>query len=391
MEDATNVPTSIVAVINPPAAVKALEGTYTPLSTLRSIYDECKTESGYTMSNSVFMNGNAIVDAKAITPDQVCATQADAAKKAVIIPIERVVAKVSATIKDDIKAEEDYIVNGTSLKLKTILKGWMPTTLNTSSYLIKRIDASWNLNWTWNSPANLRSYWANSYAPTEYAYYNYTAVEANSGVNAKDQYCLENTTGNTTKLIVAAQVVDEENKAVELMEWRGIKYTKTGLLNYITSFKDIQQYYTSPSKKTYVPLVSNDLQFVAGANSYTVIATLKDEVNVYTKNGDVYETADKSVVNGLLKSYGEIKYWNNGSSYFYVDIQHNGGTGEGSVGIVRNHSYKLAINSVKGLGTPVPDTTIDIIPAKPSDDESYISAEIRVLSWKVVSQTVDLE
>jgi hypothetical protein len=51
----------------------------------------------------------------------------------------------------------------------------------------------------------------------------------------------------------------------------------------------------------------------------------------------------------------------------------------------------VAINGVKGWGTPVYDPEFEVVPVKPTDKETYISAEISVLSWRVVSYDVTLE
>ena len=60
-------------------------------------------------------------------------------------------------------------------------------------------------------------------------------------------------------------------------------------------------------------------------------------------------------------------------------------------GIVRNHIYDIAINSVSGLGTPVLDPEEVIVPQKPTNDETYLGARINILSWRVVKQNIDLE
>lgn len=95
----------------------------------------------------------------------------------------------------------------------------------------------------------------------------------------------------------------------------------------------------------------------------------------------------QETVNASFKNIATFKYWNEGRTYFYTDIEHNGNI----CGIVRNHLYKLTINSITGFGTPVPDPDKEIIPEKPTDDEnSYIAAKVEILSYKVVSQSVDL-
>lgn len=50
----------------------------------------------------------------------------------------------------------------------------------------------------------------------------------------------------------------------------------------------------------------------------------------------------------------------------------------------------MTVKSVTGLGTPVVDVESPIDPEKPVDAKYSIGAEVNILSWKVVSQTVDL-
>ena len=59
--------------------------------------------------------------------------------------------------------------------------------------------------------------------------------------------------------------------------------------------------------------------------------------------------------------------------------------------MIRNHVYKLTVNSINGLGTPIPFKDVkEIIPEIPVETETYISAEIDILAWKIVEQNVDL-
>jgi hypothetical protein len=51
----------------------------------------------------------------------------------------------------------------------------------------------------------------------------------------------------------------------------------------------------------------------------------------------------------------------------------------------------MTVNSLKGFGTPVPNEDKTIIPERPDDDkESFISAEIKILKYRIVEQSVDL-
>jgi hypothetical protein len=78
--------------------------------------------------------------------------------------------------------------------------------------------------------------------------------------------------------------------------------------------------------------------------------------------------------------------YKNGMTYYYTPVRHLGSDGSASeYGVVRNHIYKVNISDISGFGTPVydPDTDIEI-PQRPADTKSYVAAEVRILSWKVV-------
>ena len=47
---------------------------------------------------------------------------------------------------------------------------------------------------------------------------------------------------------------------------------------------------------------------------------------------------------------------------------------------------------MSGLGTPVFDSDIDFnTPERPKDVNSYVAAEVRILSWKVVKNEYNIE
>ena len=146
---------------------------------------------------------------------------------------------------------------------------------------------------------------------------------------------------------------------------------------------------------TYTSIDDTQLKCVAGmtgAESYEVSFQLADGVdtaNWYSFDGATYTPVD---ANAVLATVEPAKIWKDGMTYYYADIKHLGSAGSvGEYGIIRNHSYKIAINGVKGWGTPVYDPTAQVVPVKPTDKETYISAEINVLSWRVVSYDVTLE
>lgn len=146
----------------------------------------------------------------------------------------------------------------------------------------------------------------------------------------------------------------------------------------------------------------------------------------YTDANNATQSLTIDQLNGAIEDIlrGPVKFWNEGQTYFFTEIaqlEETAVVDEKNVkyilpGIIRNHFYKINITSVVGLGTPVPtdpkdpeddpeypevpDPTPDpdpdpdqpIIPETPEDDEiSAIAAQISILKYRVVNQSVDLQ
>ena len=59
---------------------------------------------------------------------------------------------------------------------------------------------------------------------------------------------------------------------------------------------------------------------------------------------------------------------------------------------MRNHIYDANITKLTGLGTPVYNPDEIIYPEKPIDDEeTFIAAQINILSWRIVKNDVELD
>ena len=103
----------------------------------------------------------------------------------------------------------------------------------------------------------------------------------------------------------------------------------------------------------------------------------------------------------LYSTYGVLEKFQTGKAYFNVPLKHvwkahvasNDFDAKsvvlGDYGVVRNHIYNLTINKITGLGTGIGDIEQPIVP--PTDNEQYyISTRLRILRWRMVSQSVDL-
>lgn len=221
--------------------------------------------------------------------------------------------------------------------------------------------------------------------------------------NTPDQVVTNPTTSlNTlTKLIVAAKLVYKDKNGnynpAQVCQYRGLTYLGEDAVK-----KQIVGGFAKYFKKTatgYQSIEASDITFktVPGSSEvkdYEVVATLASNVGeLYVKDGETtYKTVSKDDVNAALaKEEAQVRS-TDGATYYYTPIKHLGEAGKlGEYGIVRNHSYQVTIQNIKGFGTPVYDPKKEIDPMIPSDDNTYLAASIKVLSWRVVSSTVDLD
>lgn len=209
-----------------------------------------------------------------------------------------------------------------------------------------------------------------------------------------------------TKLIVAAKLVYKDGngdyKPAQICQYRGLTYLGEDAVK-----KQIAGSFTQYFKKAsdasgatiYKSLEASDIAFKTAPGSsevknYEVVATLASTVgDLYVKNGEAWtKVPNKDDVNAALaKEEAQVRS-TDGATYYYTPIKHLGDAGKlGEYGIVRNHSYQVTIQNIKGFGTPVYDPKKEIDPMIPSDENTYLAASIKVLSWRVVSSKVDLD
>lgn len=309
-----------------------------------------------------------------------------------------------------------------------VVQGWQVADANGKAEVCKQIDTSWYPGQlgisTWTTSDYHRCFWSKSVPFTSGA-----QEGTNHPVNPKFEdikqslsdefsptpvYTLPNTpdkvitnpttsVNTLTKLIVAAKLVyqdgDGNYKPAQVCQYRGLtllgedavkKHIAGGFAQY---FKKT----TTATGVVYQSIDASDIAFktVSGSSKvkdYEVVATLATSDKLYVKEGDVYNEVSKDDVNAALaKETAQVRS-TDGATYYYTPIKHLGDAGKlGEYGIVRNHSYQVTIQNMKGFGTPVYDPTKVIDPMIPSDDNTYLAASIKVLSWRVVSSKVDLD
>ena len=327
--------------------------------------------------------------------------------------------------------------NATPTKTKypvyAVVQGWQLADANGKAEVCKQINTSWYAGQLgispWTTSDYHRCFWSKSVPFTSGA-----QGGVNQPVNPKFEdiklslsgdfsttpvYTLPNTPtevianpttslNTLTKLIVAANLVYKDKNGeyhpAQVCQYRGLTYLGEEAVKkqIVGGFARYFKKTTTKSVDVYKSIEASDIAFKtvvpgspesSGVKNYEVVATLASTVgDLYVKNGETWTIASKDDINAALaKETAQVRS-TDGATYYYTPIKHLGEAGKlGEYGIVRNHSYQVTIQNIKGFGTPVYDPKKEIDPMIPSDENTYLAASIKVLSWRVVSSKVNLD
>ena len=383
------------------------------------------TSSAFTMSNSVYKNSSDAIVTEQDIEAAVQSTPEAANANPVNIYIERVAAKVNTSIPT---IGTDWTESAGVYKIKVgrtagskdvyaVVKGWGVADGKKLVWMTKNLSTSYTLNFTpWNSDESNfhRSFWANTYDGSGQAVVNsswkqYTTAigtaiytNENTPTVAYDPATIGFYNGNQlSKVLVAAQLVDGSGHPVELCTYRGVEYlsadaVKTQILT------ELQGKFRKNTGGGTADLEASDLQFMTqkslgasaptGMKNYEVTVRLISSLTLEKYESSSWVSATETdLYNVVDKAFAQIR--TSGDAYYYIPISHLGVSENklGAFGVVRNHSYKVTINDMKGFGTPVYDPDEEITPTIPDDEKVYLAAKINVLSWRVVKSTVNLD
>ncbi|MCH5219058.1 MAG: Mfa1 fimbrilin C-terminal domain-containing protein [Muribaculaceae bacterium] len=224
MDEMSEKPAYIVAVINPTANILQNVGSTTPqgvvgmsLKDLRRAianYMPSGEAGSFVMSNSVYADNDVVIDATPINPNCFQPTEDAAKENPVIIYVERVIARVDFGVNMEGATDMDPEAQGTFYKIGSYLVeeydetakknvsheeviyvkflGWNVTTTTNVSRLIKSIDTGWSDQelmgdlTLWNSDNYHRSFWAinppvNGNPGLEFSYGDFGRVDDSTG------------------------------------------------------------------------------------------------------------------------------------------------------------------------------------------------------------------
>ncbi len=420
------------------------------------------TEAGkFTMTNSIYVDGNNVVNATPIAASSVKETKEEALKSPVQIYVEREVAKVNMKAKDGLNKTTDgkicfetpnaeYVLNGVKVSARIVVDGWAANAFNTTSYLVKEVPTSWlvtNPFANWYDEAAKRTFWAqdpNYSGSEEYVFGRTPEGEPGTYKNVKYlswndatqnevdsyNYMYENTTdkasarvnggelANVPTILIAAHVETAKTGAAwerqDIYKFGGLFYTDASLRNYaaeqILKGKLYWEYTTAEGLKK-ASVLPDQVKAKFVANVVDNSGSVKVEVEALTapaegaklmKEGEpasVIESANwaKTVEdilngeNGFNIAKKELVCFKNGMCYYQVPIKHNQTAEDVAYGTVRNHIYELTLSKIAKIGNPVfnPEEKLVLIPGEEKD--YYVSAELKILKWRVITQDVVIE
>lgn len=438
-------PAAIVAIVNPGTvdAATLKNGGTMRLSELRysavgrNFYKKDADNgavSEFVMSNSVYVNAGEDVCASLVAGH--VTTSAETAKaKPVDLYVERVVAKVTA----DVKNSAFELGNGTNWEtdkygtktavgksgdydVYAVIEGWGLANENGKAEVEKQVNKTWTdgtLGFTpWTTADYHRCFWETSVAFDAGTGGNQPVNPTFNQLKAKMQdvlYTLPNTPeskdkianlkdNDLTKFAVAATLRYKDAAGnwhnAEICRYNGVSILGIDNLKRQVALT-FSQYYTSTDATNYTQLSKDDIDFKdpdGTMQQYRVTPTLANDPagtkKYYTKTTTgttpTFREVNKADVLAAIEAdKAEIR--RDGRAYYYVPIKHIGGSGElAEYGIVRNHFYKITLTGIKGFGTPVydPDKVVD--PIVPTYENTYLAARVQVLQWRVVNQNASL-
>ena len=300
----------------------------------------------------------------------------------------------------------------------------------------------WGMSYNWETGTYPAGYTPGTTEETNNTlnYFSWNAMKNNAVGTA--QYCAENTNsgsylneGNFHSIITEALLQAEiytENEAKEIVATELIRYNNTlytkeiyvkqALLNLGKTWWTIADDEETTDKVEYRSLADTDVEYLnygngIGALKLTEAAAALDWYSTENPSKEEEPTAIEDIDEELADDIVKAEIYKDGMMYYNIPIEHlRGGkfeyvsttdkpvTGDGSAdtepedirvneadyGVVRNHYYNITVNKIENLGNAVLDPDEIIIPIDKNNTTYYVGANISILAWKVVNQSVDL-
>lgn len=348
--------------------------------------------------------------------------------------VERIVAKVSMDVKDDI-VNSDQTPSQTGTTIVNIgseaydgdyveLQGWVLNVTNKSTKLVRDVEdfSTWmgytssnqnkrfvesaavktgaqkfRINWAIDgnydgsgySAATAFNTWSDTNQPT--------AWETKFTDNGDVAYCFENTSDVTN--------MNQDQTTSVLIKG---KYTRVTESEDENGFFIVGEQAGALIESQFIDLIKAEVPAVAektitiNPNAVGGYYNVSDKTDRLLSNLLTVTDYSGTDLSSVVASIGTVKYYKNNETYYYTtlirhfdenetplvgDEEYSAAKHLGRYGVVRNTWYQMTINSISGPGEPeIPE------PEPEPDDkhEGYIKMEVNILAWAVRNNGVDL-
>ena len=376
-------------------------------------------------------------------------TDASAIANTVTVYVERLAAKVTLKVSDNLPKDANgrYPIKVTvagennsagsgdiaSEDLYVELLGWKLNATAKKSFMVKNIDAAWmdnDLGFTWNRPTDRRSHWGKSFnygfsgypenaagVPANSEYLNYVDLENGLTALENPAYCAENTNTNTivtanfptgvTSILLKAKVCDANGNALDLVRYNGLLFKQDSFLEYVLNVLQTRNqldvwYENGTDEEGNARYTQIGKEYVklehVGDGKVKVVFTNEHGTSLYAEDGSNCSDQTITALNDdLASASADAIAYNGGLMYYNIPVEHlnngdvaeNGTIPEAKYGVVRNHHYVVTIDKLEKIGRGIFDGNEKIVPGD-DPDAYYVGAKINILSWKIVSQNVEL-
>ncbi len=263
------------------------------------------------------------------------------------------------------------------------------------------------------------------------------------------QYCNENTntkeivteyfTDAVTNILLIAKLTAPDGSELNYVKYRGVLYKEVDFIKYVLNriqyvgtldlnvwtktgegegavFTQIDETRFELEHKGDGVVVVKMKKLAEGEKLYALNAgatpdengqyaeTDFSEIDLTVAEGETLPAIIKDIDTALaaFDANNKATGFKGGLMYYTIPIEHLNNAAnieeegktykpEGRYGVVRNHHYKVTVNSLVRLGQGIYDPDEVVIPGGGDPKETYyVGATINVLSWKVVDQTVGL-
>ena len=443
-------PSSVIVVLNTTADLKGKSAKEVYSITIDN--SSIRSSKGdFIMTTSSYMKDDKVIYLQEITKDKFCKNKVDALQNPVDIYVERIVAKVAMTFTDATKVgnpvfnvKPEFLASdellASPVEMRVVVDGWKLNATNYRSNYLKNLDKNWMTTppfTDWN--ADFRSYWAldinysgdaSSYTGSTYGDLNWYSwkdakfeKDDEGNLIIPVEYCYENTVeranqqgkpgdrANVTTMLIAAHAEYSTDEGTSWLTGENI-FRYDGVLYTLEGFKKLHLrelreqgfclYKQEGETVTVKDLENTDIvtsikELSVSHVMLKVDALSADAGYVLKKKvgDDAFVDADLDVLNAAIEASDlavDSECYREGMCYYQVPIEHLSSTADARFyGVVRNHSYRLRLNSIGSLGDPVydPNLSLQYIPGK--DDDYYTSVKLSILKWRLIRNDMNFE